>query len=67
MQEILGAKGVYEKKHSTVCNLIVATNTVGFTKGAEKIAQDNKVELVNRDKIKNLLKSNRISLTDLRI
>lgn len=67
VQEILGAKGIYEKKHSTVCNLIVATNTVGFTKNAEEIAQENKVELVNRDKIKRLLKGNRISLTDLRI
>lgn len=67
VQEILGAKDVYEKRHRTVCNLIVATNTVGFTKGAEKIVQDNQVELVNRDKIKSLLKGNRISLTDLRI
>ena len=67
VQEILGAKGIYEKKYSSVCNLIVATNTVGFTRNAEEIAQENKVELVNRDKIKRLLRSNRISLTDLPI
>ena len=65
VQEILGAKGVYEKKHSTVCNLIVATNTLGFTKNAEAIAQGNKVELVNREKIKSLLKNNKILLADL--
>ena len=60
-------KGIYEKKHSTACNLIVATNTIGFTKNAEQTAQGNKVELVNRDKIKSLLKNNKISLADLSI
>jgi hypothetical protein len=48
-----------------VCNLIVAKNIFGLTKNSEEIAQENKVKLVNRNKIKSLLKGNRISLVDL--
>ena len=65
VQEVLGAKGIYEKKHSRVFDLMVATNTVGFTKNAQQIAKGNKVQLVNRDVVNKLLKNNKILFSEL--
>ena len=65
VQEILGAKGIYEKKHSRVFDLMVATNTVGFTRNAQEIAKENKVQLVSRDVVNKLLKNNRILFSEL--
>ena len=65
VQEIIGAKGVYERKYSRAFDLIVATNTIGFTKKAEEIGRDNNDQLVNREIIISMMKTNNISFADL--
>lgn len=65
VQEVIGAKGVYEVKHSREFDLIVATNSAGFTTNAEEVARSNNVRLVARETIKNMLTTNNISFASL--
>jgi hypothetical protein len=65
VQEVLGAKGIYEKKYSREFDLMVATNTVGFTRNAQEMAKESKVQLVNRDVVNKLLKNNKILFSEL--
>jgi SNF2 family DNA or RNA helicase len=65
VQEVIGAKGVYEGKYSREFDLIVATNSAGFTRNAEEIARGNNVQLINRENIINMLKAQKISFASL--
>lgn len=65
VQEVLGAKGVYEDKHSREFDLLVATNSEGFTRNAEEMARSNNVRLVARETIKNMLTTENILFANL--
>ena len=65
VQEVIGAKGVYERKYSREFDLIVATNSSGFTRNAEEIARGSNVRLVARETIKNMLATKNISFANL--
>ncbi|KMP10825.1 hypothetical protein UR09_05140 [Candidatus Nitromaritima sp. SCGC AAA799-A02] len=65
VQEVIGAKGVYEARFSREFDLIVATNSTGFTRNAEEIARGNGVRLVYREVLANMLNTQKISLVSL--
>jgi SNF2 family DNA or RNA helicase len=65
VQEVIGAKGVYEAKYSREFDLIVATNSAGFTRNAEEIARGNKVQLISRTNIISMLKTQKVSFANL--
>jgi hypothetical protein len=65
VQEVIGAKGVYERKYSREFDLIVATNSSGYTRNAEEIARGGSVKLVSRETINNMLAAQNISFADL--
>ena len=65
VQEVIGAKGVYEGKYSREFDLIVATNSAGFTRNAEEIARGGNVRLVDRETIRNMLAVQNVSFANL--
>jgi len=62
--EILKAKGYYQKKFDKEFSLIVATNNV-LNSNAKLIANENKVEIFDKDDIKEFLNLNKIYLSKI--
>ena len=56
IQEIVAARGIYEKKYELNFELIVATNSLNFTPQAQEIAKANGVNLISRSILLELLR-----------
>ena len=63
VREIVSARLWYENFYKCSFNLIALTNAKNFTRTAEELAESNNVELINREKLKKLLKENKLSST----
>jgi SNF2 family DNA or RNA helicase/HJR/Mrr/RecB family endonuclease len=64
VQEIVTAKGYYEKRFGENFKLLVLTNQ-SFGPSAKTLANSNEVDFIDRQKLKNLLSNYSVSITDV--
>ena len=65
VQEVLSAAGVYTRDYNTEFSTLVITNAFGFTDQAKELASVNKVKLLARENLINLLKERKLSVRDI--
>ncbi|RKX56657.1 MAG: hypothetical protein DRP29_09335, partial [Thermodesulfobacteriota bacterium] len=67
VQEILAALGIYRREYEEKFELVVITNAEKFTPQAIELAEANKIKLISRQELIQLLKNYPITFSDLEI
>ena len=67
VQEILAALGIYKREYEEKFELVVITNAEKFTPQAIELAEANKIKLISRQELIQLLKNYPITFSDLEI